>query len=233
MANTAEFDAYVADYEAQHRDSIRLSGEAPDYFADYKIRTLRRFADKWGMAAPHILDFGAGMGASIPGYRRYFDGSRITLADVSADSLAAAHRLHGGDETYLHIPGREINVPARSVDIVFTACVFHHIPHVEHDRWLRELRRIVRPGGRLVLWEHNPLNPLTRHAVRNCPFDVNAHLIGAREMRRRLSAAGWKTPRLSFQVFFPASAAALRPAEPHLGWLPLGAQYACIGEAPL
>ncbi|MGC1489504.1 MAG: methyltransferase domain-containing protein [Albidovulum sp.] len=232
MNKTAEFDKYVDQYDEDHRSSIRLSGETPGYFAQYKIKALRSMTDAWGFTNPRILDFGAGMGASVPAFRSHFPEVEVTLADVSADSLKAARHLHAGDETHLVIDNGRVPADDASYDVVFTACVFHHIPHDEHAAWLSELRRIVRPGGRIVIFEHNPLNPLTLHAVRNCPFDVNAHLIGAREMARRVSASGWVDAKVDFHVFFPAALASLRPLEGRLRWCPLGAQYACHAMVP-
>jgi SAM-dependent methyltransferase len=232
MNKTAEFDAYVAQYDSDHRASIRLSGEEPGYFADYKIRALRQLVDIWGLSKPRILDFGAGIGSSVPGFRQHFPEVTATLADVSEESLRFARHLHGEREPQLLISDNRIPATPGSYDVVFTACVFHHIPHEEHHAWLTELRRVVRPGGRIVIFEHNPLNPLTLHAVRTCPFDVNAHLIHAAEMRRRVASAGWQNAKLDFHVFFPAALSLLRPMERHLKWCPLGAQYACHATAP-
>ncbi len=227
----AEFDGYVSDYEDQHSASIRLSGEEPGYFADYKIRDLKRLAQTWGMTAPAILDFGSGMGNSLPAFRKYFPDRPTVSSDVSEKSLAEAQVRYGAQEAQLLISATEIPAPSDSFDITFTACVFHHIPEDEHLHWLRELRRVTRPGGRLVIFEHNPLNPLTQHAVRNCPFDENAVLIRAGEMRRRLRKAGWTAPRTEYHVFFPRALARLRPLEARLRWCPAGAQYACFATA--
>lgn len=227
----AEFDSYVEVYAQQHADSIRLSGEAPDYFAEYKIREMKRLANGWGMTSPEILDFGSGIGNSLPALRKFFPNRRTTTADVSSQSLDLARRLHGLYEPQLLMNDR---VPAddNSFDITFTACVFHHIPEDEHIHWLSEMARVTRPGGRLVLFEHNPWNPATRHAVRNCPFDENAVLISPPEMRRRVAKAGWNAPRIDFHLFFPRPLAALRPAEGALRWCPAGAQYTVHASAP-
>jgi len=230
MSN-AEFDAYTDVYEDQHASSIRLSGERPDYFADYKIRVLAGLANDWGLTAPVILDFGSGIGNSLPGYRRHMPTASVTLSDVSAQSLETARNIHGGDEAMVHIADGALDLPDACFDITFTACVFHHIPPEEHAHWLGELRRVTRPGGHIVIFEHNPLNPLTLHAVRNCPFDENAILIRAGEMRRRLKRAGWHEARTDFHVFFPAALSSLRGLEPGLTWCPLGAQYAAIATA--
>lgn len=224
---SAEFDRYVADYERQHRESIRLSGEGTGYFAEYKIRELARLAAAWGLEAPRILDFGAGMGNSLPAFRRHFRDSRIVMADVSAESLRMARSLHGGDEPQLLIRDGRLPAGNGSFDITFTACVFHHIPEEEHGAWLAELRRVTAVGGHLVIFEHNPLNPLTRHAVASCPFDENAVLIRAGTLRSRVAQAGWSHPRTDYQLFFPAALAKLRVLEPALRRIALGAQYAC------
>ncbi|NCU20711.1 class I SAM-dependent methyltransferase [Candidatus Falkowbacteria bacterium] len=227
-----EFDDYAASYADLHAQSIRLSGEAPDYFAEYKIRELHRLTRLWGMTNPAILDFGSGIGNSVPHLRRYFPASHVATADVSEESLHQARQVHGAREDQLVIKAGRVPAPDEVFDVVFTACVFHHIDHADHHACLRELARLTRPGGRLVLFEHNPLNPLTRKAVRECPFDANAHLIAAGEMQRRIAQAGWAEARHDFHVFFPAALARLRPLETALRWLPLGAQYACHARRP-
>lgn len=227
-----EFDDYVDDYADQHKSSIRLSGEDPEYFAYYKIRALREKAQAWGMTAPNILDFGSGVGNSIPAFRDCFPHADVTLSDVSSESLARARADYGGQEAQIHIQDDGIPVTDGQFDIVFTACVFHHIPHEKHHFWLKELRRVTAPGGRLVIFEHNPWNPLTQHAVRNCPFDANAHLISAPEMAKRLQMAGWKDVKNTYHVFFPAMMSAMRRLEPFLGLLPIGAQYSSAAHAP-
>jgi hypothetical protein len=77
----------------------------------------------------------------------------------------------------------------------------------------------------LFVFEHNPLNPLTRHVVNSCEFDENAELIMAPTMRRRVREAGFGTAEVRYRIFFPHLLRALRPLEPLMTWLPLGAQY--------
>jgi SAM-dependent methyltransferase len=103
--------------------------------------------------------------------------------------------------------------------------VFHHIPHAQHVALLGEIKRVLKPAGRLFVFEHNPLNPLTRHAVDTCPFDENAELIRAGTMRARARQAGFGGADVKYRIFFPHFLRGLRPLEPRLTWLPLGAQY--------
>lgn len=226
----AEFDAYVDEYDAQHAASIRLSGEDPDFFAEYKaVETARALAQD-GIAPTAIMDFGAGAGNCVAPLQRSFPDAALTALDVSAASLARCRsRAIRPLETVCY-DGERLPFEDGAFDLVFTACVFHHIPEAQHVALLREIRRTLTPGGRFVLFEHNPWNPLTQHAVRNCPFDANAVLIAGPEMRRRLRAAGFADVRLTWRLFFPGPLAALRPLERGLGWLPMGAQYSLMAR---
>jgi ubiquinone/menaquinone biosynthesis C-methylase UbiE len=221
----AEFDQVADDYDKQHRENVSLTGEDPEYFSNYKIADLARFVGERGIPSDHIFDFGSGIGNSLPHFRKHFPNSKLHCADVSARSMAIARRRFPGAETFVKIEQDHIPVADQSQDIVFTACVFHHIRHTEHIAWLRELLRITKAGGVLMIYEHNPLNPLTVRAVNTCPFDANAQLIAARALSRVVSEAGWRKPEIAYRLFFPRALAALRPLERQLGWFFLGAQY--------
>jgi len=226
-----EFDQYAENYRQQHASNVAISGEEPEYFAAYKITRASGLLARAGLHPDRILDFGAGIGNSIPHFRHYFPAADLLCADVSAKSLAIAGERFGAAARYLAIAGDVLPLPDRAVDLAFTACVFHHIPAGEQQAWLRELRRVVRPGGALLLFEHNPLNPLTVRAVNTCPFDVNARLIRAGAMARLVRSAGWQDAEVDYHLFFPRLLSGLRPLEPWLDWLPLGAQYSVFARA--
>ncbi len=228
----AEFDQFADEYYALHDRSIRASGEAPEYFARYKVRDVhaRWQAAQPDCSAPTIVDFGAGVANSLPYFRAAFPESRIICLDVSSRSLEIAAERFPGQAEFARLGGRTIPLPPASVDIAFAACVFHHIDHAEHVPILREFRRILRPGGMAFVFEHNPFNPLTRHAVNTCPFDANARLITGRGMKRRFRAAGFAAPAIRYRIFFPGMLRRLRPAERWLHWCPLGAQYFVLGR---
>ena len=187
-----EFDRFADEYDNQHRANVAVTGEGPEYFAEYKIRKLRQAVDRNNIG-------------------------------VSERSLALSKQRYPDSTNYLLIENDRVPSAADAFDVVFSACVFHHIAHEEHAMWLRELHRITKPGGLIAIFEHNPLNPLTVHAVNTCPFDVNAKLLFASNLAQRLAEAGWASPRIRYNLFFPRRLALLRPIEDKLGWLPLGA----------
>lgn len=233
MAGQAEFDEHAADYRKHHARNIAVSGEEPEFFSEYKVADALTVVRERGIRCDTILDFGAGIGGSIPFFRTYFPSGVLTCADPSARSLDMAAARFSGPERMVAIDeDAGLALPDNSFDLCFSACVFHHIAHARHAFWLRELRRVTRPGGLLIIFEHNPLNPLTVRAVNTCPFDVNAHLIGARALARSVADAGWARPRVRYRLFFPRLLAKLRPAERFITWCPLGAQYYVYARRP-
>lgn len=221
----AEFDRFADEYYTQHASNIAVTGETPEYFSEYKIIDFARELREAGLVSPAIVDFGSGIGNSIPYFRKHVSDVRLTCADVSPRSLELSRGRYPGPESYIQIEQDRVPVGDNSFDAAFSACVFHHIPHEEHDLWLKELHRVVRPGGMLAIFEHNPLNPLTVRAVNTCPFDENARLLTARKLSKECAQAGWKDISVKYRIFFPHRLAFLRPAERHLTRLPLGAQY--------
>ena len=99
-----------------------------------------------------------------------------------------------------------------SVDLIFSACVFHHIDAGEHVGLFRRLRQTLSPDGALVIFEHNPINPVTQHIVATCEFDEHAVLIPAGVLKRRLQEAGFARVEIAYTGFFPGSLAALARA---------------------
>jgi len=222
-----EFDKFAEEYELLHRANIAASGEPPEYFAEYKIRDLKRLVcgEPAGFVAARCLDFGAGVGTTVPFFRSYFPAMRITCIDVSMKSLAIGRTNFPDGIDFVAFDGARLPFANGTFDCVFAACVFHHIPAERHASLFAELRRVLRIDGLVMIFEHNPLNPLTVRAVNTCPFDENASLIYAHTLRSHLEAVGFSRPQIKYRVFFPRMLRWLRPMENSLGWLPFGAQY--------
>lgn len=224
-AMEAKFDAYAKDYERLHSESITASGEQPAYFADYKVECIKRLVG--GAYDEPILDYGCGVGSLTERLIRRF--SRVSGFDPSATSVAEARSRAASAEFYEH---RE-QIPRSRFGVIILANVLHHVPPPERVALVSSLVECLQPErGRLVVFEHNPFNPITRRAVAACEFDDDAILLGPVELTRLLTSAGLCRPERKFIVFFPRALAALRRLEPHLGWLPVGAQVMAVGTAP-
>jgi len=224
--NNSEFDRHAERYRELHERNISISGEEPIYFANYKMRDFTSLVNEMGLPSNgRYLDFGGGIGASIGPFREHMPQAKLVSADISAESLAMSKRIYGDAVEHVWMPDGTLPFATAEFDGAFACCVFHHVPHEQHLNLLRELRRVIKPGGLLMIYEHNPYNPLTVRSVRTCPFDENAVLLNASQLQRTSVAAGLRTYKCDYRVFFPAALAKLRPLENWLRWFPLGAQY--------
>jgi len=228
----AEFDQVADEYLELHAKNLKISGESPEYFARYKIDEIRRIWTKRGWPEPRtILDFGAGIGNSAPHFRRNFPEADIVGTDVSELSLAIARQRFPDVARFELYDGLGPIAPEGTVELAFSACVFHHIEGDEHVELLRRLRQTLVAGAPLIIFEHNPVNPVTQHIVATCPFDANAVLISAGLLRQRMAEAGFSRIETAYTGFFPGPLARLRPLEPLMKALPVGAQYYVLAHA--
>jgi demethylmenaquinone methyltransferase/2-methoxy-6-polyprenyl-1,4-benzoquinol methylase len=97
-----------------------------------------------------VLDVGGGTGRIA----RFFVGkvARVIVLDPSEGMLRQC-RARRGLECVLG-GGEKIPLADASVDKVVLVDAFHHIP--DQSAALREIRRVLAPGGRVVLEEFNP-----------------------------------------------------------------------------
>jgi SAM-dependent methyltransferase len=226
--NKQEFDEYAKNYKEVLNQSIGFSGEDSSYFAEYKIRDLHhelalRVIDT--SSNLRLMDFGCGVGASIPYLRQYFPNSELVGVDVSEESLQLARNLNGRHATFLKLFEKGLPTEVEALDAAYAMCVFHHIDETEHVELLTNIRSRLKPNGLMMIYEHNPLNPLTVRIVNQCPFDANAKLIAAKLMAQRCQMAGFTDVLVKYRVFFPGFLRMFRFAEGLLTWLPLGGQY--------
>ena len=163
--DVAEFDKFADEYHNLHQENIRITGENPEYFAEYKIRDLRRVVNSFGVNSENILDFGMGIGNSTPFLSEYFPDYNLHGVDVSEKSLAIASERYECLGDFLVFDVKNTTFPDETFDVVFSAGVFHHVPFSEHFDLVCEVSRTLKNGGIFMIYEHNPFNPLTCHAV--------------------------------------------------------------------
>jgi SAM-dependent methyltransferase len=219
--NEAEFDAHAGTYAELHASSVKASGEDPAYFSEYKQKWLERMfsADR-----RPVLDFGCGIGNLTHLLERSFPV--VHGFDPSKKSVEMA-RARAPGATFFD---DKASLPRDTYGTIVLANVLHHVRPSDRADLVGELATRLAPGGRLVIFEHNPLNPVTVNAVQACAFDADAVLLFPWEVTRLLDGAGLARRKLDYIVFFPRQLARLRPLEPYLARVPVGAQVCAWAE---
>ncbi|NNN29591.1 methyltransferase domain-containing protein [Streptomyces sp. S3(2020)] len=169
------FGARAADWDARFPD------DGPAYAAAVAGLGLRE--------GDRVLDAGCGTGRALPPLRAAVGPSGAVLgADLTPAMLQAAVRAgRDRDGQLLLADVAALPLRAESLDAVFGAGLISHLPDPAEN--LRELARVVRPGGVLALF-----HPIGRAALaarqgrRITPDDLRAEP----NLRPLLAGSGWR-----------------------------------------
>jgi SAM-dependent methyltransferase len=219
------FNDVASDYRSLHSDAVKISGETSEYFAEYKIIELKKYFDR--TSAIKILDIGCGDGISAGFFQKHLDVIQYDGYDISEESVKIARERNLHNTSFYYYEGFELNAAADKYDLVFISCVMHHVDHSNHLNLLQQAYKALKEGGKLVIFEHNPYNPITRKIVRDCVFDKDAVLIKPSVMKKVASDAGFPDVRCFFTLFFPRKKFFnfLLAVEKYLSAVPVGGQY--------
>jgi ubiquinone/menaquinone biosynthesis C-methylase UbiE len=169
------FTARAADWDSRFPD------DGPAYAAAVAAIGLR--------PGDRVLDAGCGTGRALPPLRAAVGPTGVVVgADLTPAMLDAAVRAgRDRDGRLLLTDVAALPLRSRSLDAVFAAGLVAHLPHPAEN--LRELARVVRPGGVLALF-----HPIGRAALaarqgrRITPDDLRAEP----RLRPLLAGAGWR-----------------------------------------
>ncbi|MEV5883884.1 class I SAM-dependent methyltransferase [Streptomyces sp. NPDC052020] len=169
------FTARAADWDSRFPD------DGPAYAAAVAAIGLR--------PGDRVLDAGCGTGRALPPLRAAVGPTGVVIgADLTPAMLDAAVRAgRDRDGRLLLTDVAALPLRSRSLDAVFAAGLVAHLPHPAEN--LRELARVVRPGGVLALF-----HPIGRAALaarqgrRITPDDLRAEP----RLRPLLAGAGWR-----------------------------------------
>ena len=218
----SEFDQHSDSYSEKIGGMIAPFGQGHDFFVRSKADILRPiFATiKEDTSKLKVLDVGCGVGL----VHSYIVDSLGELhgTDISSASLDVAGRANP------HV--RYLPYERDSFDCAYAICVMHHVPVPQWHGFLREMRRVVRPGGAIVIIEHNPLNPATQWVVRTNAMDENAVLLTPWKLRNLMESVGCNSIWLRYVLFVPFAGKLARAIDRLLARVPLGTQYVVRGR---
>jgi len=206
----SHFDAIAADYDET----------LPAHVVEHYLRKRTAFV------LAHCprgsgLDVGCGTGALAA--RLAAAGYEMVGVDPSEGMLAVL-RERAPAVRAVTAAGTSLPFADGSFDVVISVAVMHHIADPgDVRRTLAEMVRVARPGGRVVVWDHNPRNPYWGRLMARVPQDTgDERLIGEAELLAGLRAAGAAivrsaqlglVPDFVPRAALPVAAAAERAAE--------------------
>ena len=145
--------------------------------------------------------------------------------DVSEEMLIKA-RQNVPEAQFSWYDGEKLPFDDGTFDVVVAICVLHHVPVSERFKVVSEMVRVSRHEGVVAVFEHNPYNPLTRHAVNTCELDRDAVLLPPRETVELLQESAQVEPESRHYLFSPLGGSIGCSLDRRLRKIPLGGQYA-------
>ena len=195
--------------ERDHKQRTRAAfdRQAPTYDTSGYGRHARRLhaevmaaVESFPFAA--VLDVGCGTGATLEAIVRTHPEAQAWGLDLSAEMIAKAReRLawvgeYAGGAVDLQVADAEhLPLADAAVDLVLCVDSLHHYPDAEAA--LREMRRVTRPGGRLVIGEWRlaaPLRQLMNWLLPRMP-EGDVRVYTGRELTELAAAAGYSALR--------------------------------------
>jgi ubiquinone/menaquinone biosynthesis C-methylase UbiE len=122
--------------------------------ADARGRSFGRYVDFDGLSGKDVLEVGCGSG--IAAQMLAEAGANLTAVDLTPWAVATTRRrlnAFGLDGTVQEADGEDLPFEDTSFDLVFSWGVIHHSSDM--DQALRELVRVLRAGGQIVLMVYN------------------------------------------------------------------------------
>ena len=174
----AHFDSIAAMYNAS------LPPHVVRHYLEKRVRFVRDLLPP----PASLLDVGCGTGLLAQRLAR--EGYQVAGLDPSHGML-----LQGGAALrYVQADGAALPFPDGVFDGAVTVAALHHIFEPRKvAATIGEMLRVTRPGGRVVIWDHNPLNPYWPLLMRRLPQDEeDTRLVPAGEILRAVHAADAK-----------------------------------------
>lgn len=215
------FDEKCAEYDKVLDESIGLSiYGGHDFFDNFKIDFIKNLFSN--QEKYHVLDFGCGNGRITALLAQAFSKSIVSGYDISEKTIKYARKFNYSIKNLNFIDKLPEN---QRYDIILVANVFHHIEKTDRSSILKKISRVLHSGGTIIIFEHNPYNPLTRKIVNRCPFDADAELIKRQEFIKLAQSCGLSLKLKQYIVMFPWANKIFRRIEYLFSQIPLGAQY--------
>jgi ubiquinone/menaquinone biosynthesis C-methylase UbiE len=147
---------------------------------------IARIAAAFGDQPLAILDVGCGTGVFAARVREALPQAKVWGVDLVAGMLAKGRtRWHAHRGSVVPIQGDSERLPFRegAFDVVTCSNSFHHYPHQE--RAVEEMRRVLKPGGRLVLVDGSRDDPWGWFIYDICVASIEGDVLHASKRRVR------------------------------------------------
>lgn len=177
------FDSTAANYNASHDGKFCADMYTPLIEVIHKVK------------GENLLDLGCGNGNLL--VQLVKDGYALTGVDLSEAMIEQARQRLDDYAELIVADAEYLPFPADAFDVLVCNASFHHYP--DPEAVLKEMHRVLRPGGTLLIGEcymSQPLRAVMNVLIRFSP-DGDHHFYGKRELSSLLETHGFASQSIS------------------------------------
>ncbi len=147
-------DGYLSRRSAElydHQVEVLFGGGA-DAMRRQALVPLHEFLATRRSAETHLLDLACGTGRFLTFIKDNYPRLRVTALDLSPAYLAKAREMlkRWRRIDFIEAPAEATGLPDSSCDVVTCVYLFHELPRKVRAEVVREVARVLRPGGALI-----------------------------------------------------------------------------------
>lgn len=184
MSGPEQFGNFDANIRFLEATGVVLSHGGPE-------RPALHFRSWKASAERDVLEIGTGTGTML--HALLDRGCRARGVELRQDLIDEAKRWYGADLPVERVTGTALPFPDAAFDVVISLDVFEHIP--DSDAHLREVTRVLRPGGSYLLQTPNKWANALFETIRWRSFkwrEDHCSLHTLRQLRTRLARHGFE-----------------------------------------
>ncbi len=115
----------------------------------------------------NVLDFGCGSGRTLFNFHKKFPKLRLFGTDIDSQAISWCRENLNFAKFNVNKAHAMLEYPPATFDFVYAVSVFTHLDENYQDQWLKELHRITKPEGIILLtfhgeycWQHLEKNEI-------------------------------------------------------------------------
>ena len=117
-----DFDEYADQYEELLQGQLAFFSKDRGYFSEHKVSLTKEYCP---ISPARVLDFGCGIGLTLPFLSTYFPAAKVFATDLSEKSLGYVKK-NFQDVTVL----ADEELDSHTFDVIFVSGVFHHVSSI-------------------------------------------------------------------------------------------------------
>ena len=233
MASTLSRSKGYRAYRPITKSSFKYEDANERYYMKVQVeavvKAVKIYRSELRFSSIYSLDIGCGIGKAEHFLTSRF--GRIVGVGISKDELTVAQSRDLHNCEYICVDALELPFKSDSFDIVTNFSLFHHFDFREQVKVLRNVRKIMKKHGLVIMFDYNPYNLVAQYTINTEIEEEGSVLLSKRQMENAYNEAGLTVLESKYVIFAPKRLSFLdKVGESVAGRIPIGGKFMVVGQ---